>query len=94
MVNTITSINKTISIRKITKPPPDCSKREKNSATKENGRPAMIPTIIKREIPFPIPLSVIFSPNHITNIVPVIKIKTDDIQNKEGLVRKASVWKL
>ncbi len=38
---------------------------------------AIIPTMIKREIPLPIPLSVIFSPNHMANTVPVTKITTD-----------------
>ena len=51
----------------------------------DKGRFAIIPTIIKREIPFPIPLSVIFSPNHIANMVPVTKIMTDDIINNGPL---------
>ncbi len=38
---------------------------------------AMIPIIINNDIPFPIPLSVIFSPNHIAKTVPVTKIITD-----------------
>ena len=37
--------------------------------------------MIKREIQFPIPLSVIFSPNHIAKIVPVTRIITDEITN-------------
>ena len=43
-----------------------------NSAWKTFGNPAKIPTIIIREIPFPIPCSVIFSPSHNNNIVPVV----------------------
>jgi len=34
------------------------------------------------EIPFPRPLSVIFSPSHITNIVPDIRITTVENQKK------------
>ena len=45
-----------------------------------NGRLEIIPTIIIREIPLPIPLSVIRSPIHISRIVPVtiliIAVKT------------------
>ena len=40
---------------------------------------AIIPTVINKEIPFPIPLSVIFSPNHIAKIQPVTRIITDGI---------------
>ncbi len=39
---------------------------------------ATIPIIIIREIPFPMPLSVIFSPSHITNIVPAVRMITDE----------------
>jgi hypothetical protein len=42
-----------------------------------------IPTMIKSEIPFPIPLSVIFSPNHMANIVPVTKITEENKNSKE-----------
>ena len=38
----------------------------------------MIPTVISNEIPLPIPLSVIFSPNHIANTQPVTKIITEE----------------
>ena len=41
------------------------------------GNVAIIPTIINNEIPLPIPLSVIFSPNHIAKIQPVTNIVTD-----------------
>src|SRR5690554_7274168 len=37
----------------------------------------MIPIIINNDIPFPIPLSVIFSPNHIAKMVPVVRINTE-----------------
>ena len=49
------------------------------------GSVAIIPTIIKSEIPLPIPLSVIFSPNHIANIVPVTRIITEEMMNKGPL---------
>ena len=41
------------------------------------GNPATIPVKIIIEIPLPIPLSVICSPNHIRNIVPLTKVTTD-----------------
>jgi hypothetical protein len=34
---------------------------------------------------FPIPLSVIFSPNHMANIVPVTKIITEENKNSKEL---------
>jgi hypothetical protein len=40
--------------------------------------------MIKSEIPFP-PLSVIFSPNHMANIVPVTKIITEENKNSKEL---------
>ena len=46
------------------------------------GRRATIPIIIISEIPLPIPLSVIFSPSHITNIVPAVRIITDETVKK------------
>ena len=42
------------------------------------GKVAIIPTIINNDIPLPIPLSVIFSPNHIAKIVPVTKITIEE----------------
>jgi hypothetical protein len=36
--------------------------RETNSCAKDKGIVATIPTVINKDIPFPIPLSVIFSP--------------------------------
>ena len=49
---------------------------------KDCGKLAIIPTIINKDIPFPIPLSVIFSPNHIAKIVTVTKIITYENINK------------
>jgi hypothetical protein len=40
--------------------------------------------MIKSEIPFPIPLSVIFSP-YMANIVPVTKIITEENKNSKEL---------
>ncbi|MNH33784.1 hypothetical protein D3C79_943290 [compost metagenome] len=62
--------------------PPAPFKRVDSSDTNDNGKRAMIPTMIMIEIPLPIPLSVIFSPNHITNMVPEVRISTEDIVNK------------
>ena len=45
----------------------------------------MIPIIINIEIPFPIPLSVIFSPSHIQKMVPEVSIVTLDKVNKNLL---------
>ena len=61
------------------------------SAMKAWGIRAIIPTIIRREIPFPTPLSVIFSPSHIAKTVPVTKIITEGIMNPSPFPkRKAS----
>ena len=45
-----------------------------NSCKNAAGKLAIIPTVINKEIPLPIPLSVIRSPNHIAKIVPAVKI--------------------
>ena len=37
-----------------------------------------------KEIPLPIPLSVILSPSHITNIVPATRMITEETQKKRG----------
>ena len=50
---------------------------ETNSCAKDMGNVATIPTVINSEIPFPIPLSVIFSPSHIAKMVPVTSMITD-----------------
>ena len=44
---------------------------------RDSGRVATIPTVIRSDIPLPIPLSVIFSPSHIANIHPVTSIIID-----------------
>ena len=64
------------------KPPPFIPILETNSDENAKGNCAIIPIIIIKEIPFPKPLSVILSPNHITNMVPVVKIKIEDKENK------------
>ena len=43
------------------------------------GSRATIPIIMISDIPLPIPLSVILSPSHITNIVPAVRVITDVI---------------
>ena len=44
--------------------------------TRADGKLATIPAKIINEIPFPTPLEVICSPNHIKNIVPPTKVTT------------------
>ena len=51
----------------------------------ERGRDAIIPTVISKDIPLPIPLSVIFSPNHIAKIHPVTRIITAGTMKKTPL---------
>ena len=46
------------------------------------GNLEIIPIMMSIEIPLPIPLSVIFSPSHIQNIVPDVNIIILDIVNK------------
>ena len=53
------------------------------SAPSAKGRRAMIPTIMMREIPLPIPRSVILSPSHITNIVPPMRITVETRLNQK-----------
>jgi hypothetical protein len=48
------------------------------SDTRANGSLDTIPIMISIDIPLPIPLSVIRSPNHIQNIVPAM-IKTSEV---------------
>ena len=50
----------------------------------------MIPTMMIMEIPFPIPLSVIFSPNHITNMVPAVNINIEEMVNIGSESKRAS----
>ncbi len=49
-------------------------KRALTSANRAWGRRATIPIMIISEIPLPIPLSVIFSPSHMMNMVPAMRI--------------------
>ena len=72
-----TIISKTISIG----PPLSLVTTEENSWINACGILATIPTKINSEIPLPIPLSVIFSPNHIAKTVPVVSIITDENMN-------------
>ena len=50
---------------------------------------ATIPIIIISEIPFPIPLSVIFSPSHITNMVPAVRIITEETVKNVPVIMNA-----
>ena len=54
--------------------PSDVWKRALTSANKACGRRATIPIMMMSEMPFPIPVSVIFSPSHMMNMVPAIRI--------------------
>jgi len=57
---------------------------------KEAGRPATIPAKIIIDIPLPIPFSLICSPSHIKNRVPVVSVTTvTKLKVKPGLVTKA-----
>ena len=60
-----------------------------NVVTKALGISATIPAKIINEIPLPIPLCVICSPNHIKKIVPATIVVTVDIlKNIPGLITK------
>ena len=61
-------------IRAIGPPPVVVLSLVPTSLTRAKGRRATIPIIMIREIPLPMPLSVILSPSHITNIEPDIKM--------------------
>ena len=55
------------------------------------GISATIPAKIIKEIPLPIPLWVICSPNHIKNIVPATIVETVVIlKNNPGLITKSA----
>lgn len=54
--------------------PSEVWKRALISASNACGRRATIPIMIISEIPLPIPLSVIFSPSHMMNMVPAIRM--------------------
>ena len=87
-INKIVKINKTkipIIIKVETAPVLPSS----NVVTKARGISATIPANIIKEIPFPIPLWVICSPNHIKKIVPATIVVTVDIlKNVPGLITK------
>ena len=57
---------------------------------KAPGSAAIIPIIMIMETPLPIPLSVILSPNHIENIVPVARIILLENQKIKGLTSGAT----
>ena len=60
-----------------------------NVVTKALGISATIPENIIKDIPFPIPLCVICSPNHIKKIVPATIVVTVEILKKiPGLITK------
>ena len=67
--------------------PPDPESCEITSCVNDKGSEAIIPTVISNEIPFPIPLSVIFSPSHIAKIQPVTSIITDGMIKNGPLPR-------
>ncbi len=81
------TIHKTNSIKISIGPPLFSDTLDTNSWVKDKGKLAIIPTIIRSDIPLPIPLSVIFSPNHIAKIVPVTSIITEEPINKGPLPR-------
>ena len=76
-----TNNRNTISAKNITNPPVAVVARLMNSNPNACGRRAMIPIKIMNEIPFPIPLSVMRSPNHNTNILPAARMIVDVIIN-------------
>ena len=76
-----TNNRNTISARNITNPPAAVSVLLRNSNPNACGNRAIIPIKIMNDIPFPIPLSVIRSPNHNTNILPAANMIVDVIIN-------------
>ncbi len=71
-----------ISAKNTIKPPPASFKRDENSWMIAAGKRAIIPIRMMNEIPLPIPLSVIRSPNHITNIEPAQSRTVDEMVNQ------------
>ena len=65
----------------ITFPKPPLPAWVETSCRKAEGKSAKIPTIMRIDIPLPIPLSVIFSPNHIANKDPATRITILGNQN-------------
>ena len=80
MVTKTTSINATTSITNFIRFP--ASIDFPNSAKNAPGRRDKIPTVISNEIPFPIPFSVIRSPNQTANIDPATSIKIVCVHQK------------
>ena len=78
----ITNKRNNISIKNITRPPVFSLVREINSWNKECGSRAIIPIKMIKEMPFPIPLSVMRSPSHKMNILPAAKITAEEIVNQ------------
>jgi hypothetical protein len=59
-----------------------------NDMQDHSGRRETIPAKIIREIPLPIPLAVICSPIHISNIVPAVKVTTmGRKEKKSGIIQ-------
>ena len=58
--------------------------RDANSSRNDAGSRAMMPIMMIREIPLPIPLSVIRSPSHITKMVPAVRMTMEVSQNWNG----------
>ena len=81
IANANTNKRRMISRMKTIKPPPSF-KREENSWMIAAGKRAMIPIRMIKEIPLPIPRSVIRSPNHITNIEPAQRRIVDEMVNQ------------
>lgn len=50
------------------------------------GMRAMMPDMMMSEIPFPIPNSLIISPSHMRNMVPVVSTSADEIVKKNPRV--------
>ena len=74
----ITISRNTISNKNMIKPPVLSVIREINSWNNDCGRRAIIPIkMIIKEIPLPIPLSVILSPSHKINILPAANIMVE-----------------
>jgi len=74
ILNKIITSHTASSITTIIKPPLLSDILEIKFCVNERGKEATIPTVIRRDIPLPIPLSVIFSPSHIAKIHPVTRI--------------------
>ena len=81
----ITSNKNSISNKNMTKPPDFSVTRDVNSSKSECGNRAMIPIKMINEMPLPIPLSVMRSPNHSTNMLPPAMIIVEEILNHQSV---------